>query len=76
MKRWLKGLSDPLDINLNVRILTVVTNAIKLQLDQLGMGANVYLTYPITEFFLLVVSSHDQNSASSLDVFVDSVHFR
>ena len=57
-------------------ILPVVTNAIELQLDQLGMGANVYLTYPITEFFLLVVSSHDQNSASSLDVFVDSVHFR
>ena len=55
-----------------------MTNAIELRLDQLGMGANVYLTFPITEFFLLVlvVSSHDQNSASSLDVFVDSVHFR
>ena len=53
-----------------------MTNAIELQLDQLGIGANMYLTFPITEFFLLVVSSHDQNSASSLDVFVDLVHFR
>ena len=53
-----------------------MTNAIELQLDQLGMGANVYLTFPITEFFLLVEPSHDQSSTSSLDVFVDSVHFR